>query len=124
MPRQRQKRNKERKFLFVQDNASNERCKPLVLRPYLIFRRERRGSTGRLLRSALRGGTGPWGQYKTWVCWISSALSVDARFLVELHIIIGSFVTGLFQNIQERMKALVFVFVFVFVLVDEQAIST
>ena len=35
----------------------------------------------------------------------------------------GSFVTGLFQNIQERTKALVFVFVFVLVLVDEQAIS-
>ena len=33
--------------------------------------------------------------------------------------IIGSFITGLFQNIQERTKALVFVFV----LVDEQAIS-
>ena len=34
-----------------------------------------------------------------------------------------SFVTVLFQNIQERTKALVLVFVFVFVLVDEQAIS-
>ena len=32
----------------------------------------------------------------------------------------GSFVTGLFQNILERTKALVFVFVFVFVLVYEQ----
>ena len=42
---------------------------------------------------------------------------------ITLHIIIGSFVTGLFHNIQERTKALVFVFVFVFVLVDEQAIS-
>ena len=39
-----------------------------------------------------------------------------------LHRIIGSFVTGLFQNIQEQKKSLVFVFVFV--LVDEQAIST
>ena len=35
--------------------------------------------------------------------------------------IIGSYVTGLFQKIQERTKALVLVFVFV--LVDEQAIS-
>ena len=35
----------------------------------------------------------------------------------------GSFVTGLFQNIQEQTKALVFAFIFVFVLVDEQAIS-
>ena len=34
----------------------------------------------------------------------------------------GSFVTGLFQNIQEQTKALVFVFVFV--LVGEQAVST
>ena len=33
----------------------------------------------------------------------------------------GLFVTGLFQNIQEQTKALVFVFVFV--LVDEQAIT-
>ena len=49
---------------------------------------------------------------------------MDARFLVELQIIIGSFFTSLFQNIQEQTKALVFVFVFVFVLVDEQAIST
>ena len=40
---------------------------------------------------------------------------------IALHRIIGSFVTGLFQNIQERMKALVFVFIFV--LVDEQAIT-
>ena len=38
--------------------------------------------------------------------------------VLPLHIIIGSFVTGLFQNIQEQTKALVFVFV----LVDEQAI--
>ena len=37
-----------------------------------------------------------------------------------LHRIIGSFVTGLVQNIQEQKKSLVFVFV----LVDEQAIST
>ena len=37
--------------------------------------------------------------------------------------IIGLFFTGLFQNIQERTKALVLVLVFVFVLVDEQAIS-
>ena len=41
---------------------------------------------------------------------------------IMLHRIIGSIVTGLFQNIQEQMKALVFVFVFIFVLVDEQAI--
>ena len=41
-----------------------------------------------------------------------------------LHRIIGSFVTGLFQNIQEQTKALVFVSVFVFVFVDEQALST
>ena len=38
-----------------------------------------------------------------------------------LYRIIDSFVTGLFQNIQEQMKALVFVFFFVFVLVYEQA---
>ena len=36
----------------------------------------------------------------------------------------GSFVTGLFQKIQEQTKVLVFIFVFVFVLVDEQAISS
>ena len=36
--------------------------------------------------------------------------------------IMSLFVTGLFQNIQERTKALVLFFVFVFVLVDEQAI--
>ena len=42
---------------------------------------------------------------------------------IALQRIIGSFVTGLFQNIQEQTKALVFVFEFVFVLVDEQAIS-
>ena len=40
-----------------------------------------------------------------------------------LHRIIGPFVTGLFQYIQEQKKALNFVFVFVFVLVDEKAIS-
>ena len=40
---------------------------------------------------------------------------------ITLHIIIGSFVTGLFQNIQEQTKALVFVFVFV--LVYEQALT-
>ena len=45
-----------------------------------------------------------------------------ACFVVELHRIIGSFVTGLFQNTKERMKALAHVFVFVFVLVDKQAI--
>ena len=38
---------------------------------------------------------------------------------IALHRISGLFVTGLFQNIQEQMKALVFVFV----LVDEQAIN-
>ena len=42
---------------------------------------------------------------------------------VRLHRIIGSFITGLFQNIQERTKAMVLVFVLVFVLVDEQAIN-
>ena len=36
----------------------------------------------------------------------------------------GSFITALFQKIQEQTKALVFVFVFVFVLVDAQAINT
>ena len=36
----------------------------------------------------------------------------------------GSFITALFQKIQEQTKALVFVFGFIFVLVDEQAIST
>ena len=35
----------------------------------------------------------------------------------------GSFLTGLSQNIQEGTKALVFVLVFLFVLVDEQAIG-
>ena len=39
-------------------------------------------------------------------------------FSITLLIIIGSFVTGLFQNIQEGKKALVLV------LVDEQDIST
>ena len=43
--------------------------------------------------------------------------------LVLHYIVIGSFVTGLFQNIQERTKALVFIFVFDFVLVDEQAMT-
>ena len=38
---------------------------------------------------------------------------------ITLHTFFGSFVTGLFQNIQEQTKALVFVFV----LVDEQAIT-
>ena len=40
---------------------------------------------------------------------------------ITLHMIIGLLVEGLFQNIQDRTKALVFVFVFV--LVDELAIS-
>ena len=35
----------------------------------------------------------------------------------------GSFVTDLFQSLQEQTKALIFVFVFLFVLVDEQAIN-
>ena len=39
---------------------------------------------------------------------------------ITLHRIIGLLVITLFQNIQERTKALVFVYVFV--LVDEQAI--
>ena len=37
---------------------------------------------------------------------------------IILHTIIGSSVKGLFQNIQEQMKA--FVLIFVFVLVNEQ----
>ena len=41
---------------------------------------------------------------------------------ITLHRIIGLLVITLFQNIQERTKALVFVFVHV--LVDEQAISS
>ena len=69
MPRR--SRNRERKFLFVLDNACDEPTKPLV----------------------------------------------------TLHIIIGLFVTGLFQNIQEQTEALVFVFVFILILVDEQAIN-
>ena len=40
---------------------------------------------------------------------------------IILHRIIGSFVTGLFQNILEQTKALVLVFVFV--LVDVQAMT-
>ena len=33
--------------------------------PQLIIGSQGLGSTGGLLRSGLRGGTGPWGQYKT-----------------------------------------------------------
>ena len=33
--------------------------------PYLIIGWQGLESTGGLLRSGLRGGTGPWGQYKT-----------------------------------------------------------
>ena len=54
--------------------------------------------------------------------FVRSAYAREARFIVELYIIIGLFVTGLVLNIQERTKTLVFVFVFVFVLVDEQTI--
>ena len=50
-------------------------------------------------------------------------VTTNQALSITLHIIIGLFVTGLFQNIQEQTKALVFVFVFVFVLVDEQAIG-
>ena len=69
MPRQRRKRNRERKFLFTLESACDKQTKPL-----------------------------------------------------KLHRIIGLFITGLFQNLRERTKALVFVFVFV--LVDEQALSS
>ena len=54
-----------------------------------------------------------------------SADAREARFLVELNIIIGLFVTCLYQNIQKMNKRFGFRLHLRFrVLVDEQAIST
>ena len=85
------RRNRGRKFSFVLDNACDNRTKPIFIAcscAKIKTKTKENQSFGLLPIS------------------------------ITLHRNIGLFVTGLFQNIQERTKALVFVFV----LVDEQAI--
>ena len=83
------KQRKSRNFSQRSVNSNvvvNVKCNVkefLVPYPYLIIDWERLGSTGGPLRSGPRGGTGPWGQYKT--SDMQGSIRAKRDFLASIH---------------------------------------